>query len=325
MKKRASVIYVIIQLLAFLLLLSSCGPGEPEKSGNAMSLRLAYPNKVQYAPFIIGMAEGIFREHGLEVSHIVGTGGIDAAEALGIGEADIGAMGDVPAVILLSRSQCRLLASFMTSATMHTLVAAPGSGIRKIADLTHKRVAVHFGSSTHGALLSWLASHFLNGDDIRLIPLSPQNFPEAMQRGEVDAVAGSEPWPRNVLERCPGAYQVAALTVAENFFPHVLVAPPDFISRRPLLAKRFFAALGEIEDMIRRDPEKAARIVAQVTGRRPALEEEALGALGWEIRRDAAIITSLDATASFLRAEDIIKEIPDIKSRVAEDEKIWPE
>lgn len=106
-------------LFIFIMLCSlSCSVDQKRKDGEAESrktaLSLAFPNKIQYAPFIIGISRGIFERHGLKITHVAGVGGIDAAEAVLAGQADAGAMGDAPASILLSRcSECRILFGFM--------------------------------------------------------------------------------------------------------------------------------------------------------------------------------------------------------------------
>jgi len=304
--------YRILKVMVLLMgiMLSGCADqtGKPQAHG----LRLAYPNKIQYAPFIIGTgAEGRFAAAGIQVRPVIVTGGIDAAEALIAGETDIAAMGDVPAIILLFRDmRFQVICSYMESPAMHRMVAAPNRGIAAIRDLQGKRVAVHHGSSTHGALLAHLAEHGIDPASITFVPLTPDNFPEAMLRGEVDAIAGSEPWPQNVLDRVPGAAEIGALTVTGNSFPHLLVANRRYLEEHREEVDRLLKEVGDIEADISSRPDRAAEAVARVTGRTPGAEAQAMTALGFRLDFSPDVADGLKKTAAFLKAQGKIAGIP---------------
>ena len=319
---RQLITYGIKLFLIFIILFTySCSTDREEKDSSAtkgdIALRLAFPNKIQYAPFIIGISRGIFQRHGLKVTHVAGVGGIDAAEAVLSGQADLGAMGDAPASILLSRcDRCRILCGFMQSRDMHRLVAAQASGIKETGDLKGKRITVQMGSSTHGALLSYLEEHSVPVQSVTLVPLSPLNFPEATLKGDVDAIAGSEPWPTNVMKKCPGSFLVDYLRVKENNFPHVLISGSSAKKDDPETVRRVLDAVKEDISIIEEDRAEAAGIVAAKTGKSPKDEEKALNGLEWGIYRDASVVEGLGETASFLHDQGLIRTMPDIKKAV---------
>jgi ABC-type nitrate/sulfonate/bicarbonate transport system substrate-binding protein len=321
--KKTWLIIVILLLIIFLGWLFFFHPAEQRQaaeSNSALSpIRLAFPNKIQYAPFIIGAGQGYFAKSGLTVTSVTGVGGIDAAEALLSGHADMGAMGDVPAIILLCRSShFIILGSYMSSPRMHRLVAAADSGIRSVDDLPGKKLAVHFGSSTHGALLAYLGYHGIDPQAITLVPLSPVNFPEATQRREVDAIAGSEPWPQNVLSRCPGSYVVGVLRVPGNQFPHLLIVNRDYFTNNRQKVRKFVMEVRALEQDIRQAPETAAGQVAAITGRSVEQEAQAIGVLDWQLRTDASIAASLTKTAIFLKTQGKIRQVPNFSELFAD-------
>ena len=293
-----------------MLILFFSGCEKPTAEG-IDSFRLAFSNKIQYLPLIIACDQESAGRSSL-ITPVVGTGGIDAAEALLAGEADIGAMGDVPALILLSKNtRFQVICAFMQSPTMHRLVGSTARGVRTIHDLAGKRVAVHYGSSTHGALLAYLQEEGIDPAAIELVPLAPVNFPEAMLHGDVDAVAGSEPWPQNVLDRVPASIPIATLAVAGNSFPHVLVADRDFIdSHREKITK----LLDELENVmvrIRKDPNAATAVAARFTGRSPASEMLALKELHFQLDFSPNVGKGLKKTAAFLLGRKKINSMPD--------------
>lgn len=309
MKMSGAVLFFAVFLVLFMPLPAGC-----EEKGSVITL--CYPNKAQYAPFIIAKETEVWKKHGLTVKDIViDGGGIEAAEALVAGEADIAVMGDVPALIALSRNRnLKILTSFMTSDHMHRIIVSQASGIAKPSDLIGKKIAVHVGSSTHGGLLLYLRKNGIDQRDVSLVPIPPQYFPEAMLKGEVDAIAGSEPWPQNVLDKNPGARQFATLGGLGNHYPHIILTRDDFVTSRPEEGKVFLRVIAEMEMMLRDRPEEAARLIARSTGRAWEKELAAISEIQWHVGLDETIEKSLTQTAEFLLAEGKLKKLPDVKA-----------
>ncbi len=306
---------VSLFLVAFLFLFLP-GQGGCEESGSV--IRVCYPNKAQYAPFIIAKETDAWKKNGLAVKNIViAGGGIEVAEALVAGEADVAAMGDVPTLIALSRNgNLRILSSYMTSEGMHRIIVSQSSDIVKPSDLIGKKMAVHVGSSTHGGLLLYLKKNGIDQKDVNFVSIPPQYFPEAMQKGEVDAIAGSEPWPQNVLDKNPTACQLTTLGGLGNNYPHLILARNDFVKSHPEQSNALLRVIADMEVMLRDRPEEAARFISQSTGRSWEKELAAISEIQWRTGFDETIEKSLMQTAEFLFAEGKLKKMPDLKSAV---------
>lgn len=278
-------------------------------------VRVCYPNKAQYAPFIMAKQTDAWGKNGVAVRNIaLAGGGIDAAEALMAGEADMAAMGDVPALIVLSKDErIKIAARYMTSEHMHRIVVSGASGIKKPSDLNGKKIAVQAGTSTNGALLLYLKKNGIDKKDVTIVPLSPQFFPEAMRRGEIDAVAGSEPWPQNVLDQNPGSYQMTTLGGLGSNYPHVILARENFLKTHPKEVMTILKTVAEAEQMLTEKPQEAAEIVAKSTGRTAKKELDAFSEINWELGIDETVEASLTQTAEFLLSEGKLKKMPDIK------------
>ncbi|GEM_PF-5597280 len=149
--------------------------------------------------------------------------------------------------------------------------------------------------------------------DVTIVPLSPQFFPEAMQRGEIDAVAGSEPWPQNVLDKNPGSYQMTTLGGLGSNYPHVILAREDFLKTHPEEVRTILKTVAEAEQMLTEKPQETAEIVAKSTGRTAKKELDALSEIKWELGTDETVEASLTQTAEFLLSEGKLKKMPDIK------------
>ena len=171
-KKMLAVVVAIIIVVAAVgvIVLTS-----PPAKGDAMELRLTYSNKVDYEPLIIAQAMGYFEDEGLNVTPLIVSGGIQSAEALATGSADMGAMGDAPTVTLMAKDMgAKMVASYGGGEGQHRLVG--WADITNVSGLEGKKIGVQFGSSSQGALLRLLEANGLSADDVTQVSLSPADM-----------------------------------------------------------------------------------------------------------------------------------------------------
>ncbi len=274
-------------------------------------MRLAYGKKIHYAPQIIALKQGYFDEEGLAVEAKAVQAGIQAAEALASGSADIAVMGDAPGIIAASKVPVKIVASYGGGENMHRIVAGPKSGIKKPADLKGKRVAIQMGSSTHGGFLAFLAKHGLSTADLELVPLNPRDMPEAMITNQIDAGVGSEPWPTNIEEKVKGSYQVATLSGLGNNYPLVMLVSEPYAEEHPDAVAAALRATQKAVDFMHEHPEEAAALISETTGVPAERERKIMDTLEWGVVLDDATVESLKQTAEFLHSQEKIDEVPD--------------
>jgi sulfonate transport system substrate-binding protein len=301
-------------LAAALLAGLALGAGSTAQAAGATKLRLAYGAKIHYAPQIVALKRNYFAARGLDVEAKVVQAGIQAAEAMTSGSADMAVMGDAPAIIALASGMpLKLVASYGGGEKMHRLVAAAGSGIHKPADLVGKRVALQMGSSTHGAFLLFLTKHQVDVKAVKLVPLDPSDMPEAMISRQIDAAVGSEPWPSNIEERVKGSYDVATLSGLGNNFPLVVLVTERYAKEHPDAVTSALQATQQAVDLMHRQPGEAAAVISETTGVPAAKEQKVMQTLEWRVTLDAATINSLKQTADFLEKQGKIAHQPDWK------------
>ena len=91
--------------------------------------------------------------------------------------------------IILTLAECR-----------YRIIARRSAGIRRVADLRRKKVAVTVNTSSHYYLDRLLERAGIAESDIQLVGLEGQEMPAALQRRTVDAVSIWEPHAHNSLE-----------------------------------------------------------------------------------------------------------------------------
>jgi len=286
-----------------LLLLLSCGR-------DAERLRLVYPAKVNYEPLMIANAQGLFPEN---IDVLTVTSGIHAAEALMTGNADMAALGDGPAVMLMARNApVKIIVRYAQGEHIHSLVTR--SDIQTAEALRGKRIGVQLGSSTHGGLLLWLKAHGLTGDALNIIPLSPLDMPDAMATGQIDAMAGSEPWPTHVLSRCGNtAHRLEDFSGLGHLFPHVLMVRTACLSQYRAQIEAVVQAVSEASALINTDPERAAMYTAALSGLKPNQQRACTARLNWATGWDSTDMQSLQMTARTMKNFGKIDTVPEIQ------------
>jgi len=296
---------------------AGCGDRAPSDipvapSAARVSLRLAYGTKIHYAPQIIALKKGFFSDQGLSVEAKAVQAGIQAAEAMTAGSADVAVMGDAPAIIAAASGMpVKIVACYGGGENMHRIVASAASGIRSPADLKGKRVALQMGSSTHGGFLLFLKKNGLTAGDLKLVPLDPSDMPEAMLTGQIDAAVGSEPWPSNIEERVPNSHHLAALSGLGNTYPLVMLVTERYAEERPEAVVAALRAVQEAVDFMHRSPDQATQLIAEATGVPVARERRIMDTLEWGVVLDDATINALKQTADFLHSQGKIASVPD--------------
>lgn len=114
--------------------------------------------------------------------------GADVIAAIASGSVDIGYVGSSPLAAAASRElpiETILVVGLIGES--EALVARNGSNVTKIADLTGKKVAVPFVSTTHYSLLAALKHEGVDPKTVNILNLRPPEIAAAWERGDIDA------------------------------------------------------------------------------------------------------------------------------------------
>jgi NitT/TauT family transport system substrate-binding protein len=308
----AAVVAVVIVAAAVGAVLLMGGAAEKKE----MDLRLTYSNKIDYEPLIIAQEKGFFRDEGLNVTTLIVSGGIQSAEALATGSADMGAMGDAPGVTLMARNMgAKLVASYGGGEGQHRLVG--WTDVESVSDLVGKKVGVQFGSSSQGALLRLLEANGISADDITQVPLSPADMPNAVKTKQVDAIIGSEPWPTNVENACGNdVHEIANSSGLGSNYPLVLMVTQKLIDERPEAVTAALKAIDRAIEYMETDHNASIALCAQKIGISAEDEEKCLTTVSYGLGIEQTDIDSLRSVGEFLVSSGKISALPDIEEAV---------
>lgn len=119
------------------------------------------------------------------------TYGPPLVQAAASGDIDLGAVGDVPPITGAAKEYGFKVVAVNRSLTPtqsnENIIVPKGSGLKTLADLKGKKIAVPQGSSAHGLALNALNSVGLSPKEVHLVFLDPAAGATAFNTGKVDA------------------------------------------------------------------------------------------------------------------------------------------
>lgn len=248
-----------------MLLLCSCGKKDPS------TVNVAYFPNITHSQALVMKNQGTLEEalgEEYHVNWVSFNAGPAEVSALFSGDIDIGYIGPIPAISANVKSEGEVVVISGCSEGGMMLLAAPDSGIRYIADLAGKNVAVpQIGNTQHLILLDLLSQNNLatveEGGDVTVTATANAYILQLMTSGEVDAACVPEPWAETLIQECDaraiadekevwegGAYPVAVVVVRE-----------EYLAEKPEIVERFLEVHQDITDYIETNPENARNIV----------------------------------------------------------------
>ena len=282
---------------------------------SADEIRFAYQDRIGSVLPIIAVNKGYFADQGLIIKPLRFNSGPACAEALYSGAADIGAMGDTAAIIMLARDpRFVIFASHATGEHRHRLMVRRDAPYTSLNDLKGKRLAVKKGTSTFGGLLAALEHAHIDPTTIDIIDLAPPTMITALQSASVDAFAASEPTPSTAEEK--GARQLLTFGNLGNLYPIVILARREFLPQHNSSIERFVKALTKAQEYAATYPTEVIALMSAETGLSPSSTRAAMQRHQYKIRLDGEVIESLKKTTDFLIDQKIIETAPAWSSAV---------
>jgi sulfonate transport system substrate-binding protein len=180
-------------ILAGLASLAAAGMALAAEPPRRLTLDWAYYNPVSLVLKEKGWIEKEFEKDGIGVRWVQSHGSNKALEFLNAGAVDFGSSAGAAALLAKINGNPIQSVYVYSKPEWTALVTRPDSGIRAVADLKGKRVAVTRGTDPYIFLLRALAGAGLGEKDIKPVLVQHADGRTALERGDVDAWAGLDP------------------------------------------------------------------------------------------------------------------------------------
>jgi NitT/TauT family transport system substrate-binding protein len=253
-KRRAGLALALLAAAALLLALVGPAAGSPTKTHRKLAtITLDGLPIANGFPLDIGIAQGFFAKHGIEIKKTVFQSGNDIVLAMANHNGDIGYIGWVPAII--ARSQGIPVVTVSASDDEATsiddnwqnVLVKGNSSIRTPKDLEGKTVA---GNALKGVcevvIRAALSKYNVNQDAVKFVAIPFPAMRAALNSGQVDAICAPEPFMTQGLTLDGDRILLAPGPTLGKYWPNgTYVALQDWVTKNPALAKGFHDAMAE--------------------------------------------------------------------------------
>lgn len=299
------------------------GGGGSAGSGEVTTVQVAFNPASQFAPLFLGMEEGVFEEHGLELELVPQTDIAAIISGLASGQYDFGFAtvvhlinareNNIPvkAVATPDGQQATEEADDMGNA----LVAGPDSGIEGPGDLGGKTLGVIGLSSLNTLAAQELAAR--EGVDVETIQLVQMPFgqmPAALAAGDVDAAVVQSPF---IAEALADGSTVVAKPNVELFADQAVglfLTSEQLIAESESLVEGFAQAMVESQELAAENVEDARTTLVEHMGLTP----EAAEAATWCTECDPALDTE-----GFETVQELLEKFAGLEDLPPVEEYVW--
>jgi NitT/TauT family transport system substrate-binding protein len=239
----------------------------------------------------------MFAKYGLAVRILPFTSGKQALNAVLTGKADVATAADIALMFAaMERAPIQVLSTIFRTERDHGIVARRDRGIAAPADLKGKRIGATLSTSGHFTLDVFLNRQRLSAADVQLFNYAPDRLQAALASGEVDAVAGWEPYLDAIAEQQgANALRFSGEEVYDSIYN--LIAQRRYVHQHPDTVVRILRALDEGSRYCRGHPAEAIAFVPALTPARKAALQQSWRTLHFGLELDQGLLLALEDQA----------------------------
>jgi len=280
-------------------------PSKPV-AGPLQSLTICQGGILAVLP-IIAREKGFFAAEGLEVTvNIIG----DGKAAMGAfleGKCELALTGEFPiARQSFERSELAVIASLASTDNGVKILARRDRGITTLKELAGKRVGVSKGTIANFFFDQFLKKNRMPREMLTIVDMSHQQLPEALQRGEVDAYAGSDVaylkgkqllGERGITFTEPGLTNHASCLTVKR----------EWLAGQQAHAQALLRALLKAEQEFARQPEELTALLATKLNTSQADLKSMLAEQHSMVTLDQPLLLALEDEARWMQETGIVK------------------
>ncbi len=250
--------------VALAALVCACSPAQqdPPAQAGRTTIRFAtdWRAQAEHGGFYQALASGEFARRGLDVQIVQGGPGVNVPQLLASGAVDAG-MGSNSFIVMNLAQEgvpVKAVAAIMQK-DPQVLIAHPGQGIEKIADLKGRPILLSDASVS--AFWVWLkAKYGFTDDQVRKYTFNPAPF-LADKRVAQQGYVTSEPY---TIEKTTGFKPKVFLLADEGYpgYATMILVPDSLIAKNPAAVKAFVEASAQgWKDYLHGDPKAADALI----------------------------------------------------------------
>lgn len=234
-----------------------------EKPPTKITFSLDFIPLGRHAPWYAAIAEGFYKEEGLDVSIIPSQGTAQTIQVVEAGTAQLG-FTDVPSLVLAraNGAKVKMVAVNYEKAPYAIFSLNPGANVTQAKQLEGLTLGSGAGSFTPKVIAGFMKQHGLDPSKLIISNIAPSARATALLSGQVPAIeffVMSKPG-LAAAARAKGV-QLTTFLLADHgltLYSNGIVATEDYLSKNPDVVKRFVRASLRGWQFALKNPKKAA-------------------------------------------------------------------
>src|SRR5580704_12818024 len=285
----------------------------PVRAAEKLRVAKVVPFAWTFTPLDIGIQEGIFARHGLDIEASASSGDAKLQQILTAGSVDIG-IGSGPGMAFAAKGvPAKAVAAMYGAPRNMAVMVGYDSPIKTVDDLKGKKL----GCTTVGSLTAWIgepinAMEGWGNSGIEVVPIGGMPPARAaIKTHQIDGYIGALESGYMLEEAKEWRVITAATPFVDRFITHVLFARDELIEKNPNTVRAFLAGWFETIAFMKANKERSAEISAKVINITPAVAarvyDEQIGGFSTDGTFDPQGVATLKK--SFIEM-DLLKDVP---------------
>jgi sulfonate transport system substrate-binding protein len=244
-----------ISVIASVIAISGCGSNGGNSAAKDIHLDYAY-----YSPLsLVVRDQHLLENRGYNVTWVLSAGSNKANEGLRSKALDVGSTAGSAALVARANGSPIKAVDLFAGGEWTALLVAKDSPINSVADLKGKKVAVTKGTDPYFFLLQSLATAGLSPSDIEIVNLQHADGKTALERGNVDAWSGLDPFIAQTIQQSGSRF----IYRNPSFNSYGFVdAREDFIAAHPEAVQAVVDSYEEARKWAKAHPDQLAALLA---------------------------------------------------------------
>lgn len=258
-----------ISVVAAVVAVSACGSHNGTTAAKEIHLDYAYYNPLS----LVLRDQHLLEKRGYNVTWVLSAGSNKANEGLRSKGLDFGSTAGSAALVARANGTPIKIVDLYSKPEWTALVVAKNSPINSVGDLRGKKIAVTKGTDPYFFLLQSLATAGLSASDVEIVNLQHADGKTALQRGNVDAWSGLDPFMAETVQQ-DGSRLVYRNPDFNSY--GVLNVREDFLSAHPDAVQTVVNSYEEARKWAKTHPDELVALLASQAKVTPSVAQEEL-------------------------------------------------
>jgi sulfonate transport system substrate-binding protein len=244
-----------ISVIIGVMVVAACGSTAGNTGSKDIRVDYAYYNPLS----LVVRDQRLLENRGYNVKWVLSAGSNKANEGLRSQALDVGSTAGAAALVARANGTPIKVVDLYAAGEWTALLVTKNSPINAVADLKGKKVAVTKGTDPYFFLLQSLATAGLSPSDIEIVNLQHADGKTALERGDVDAWSGLDPFIAETIQQQGSRF----IYRNPSFNTYgVLNAREDFIANHPEAVRAVVDSYEDARKWAKTHPDQLAALLA---------------------------------------------------------------